>query len=260
MTETTQEKLTRLRTVLEQVKNDLIESETELADRQTGIRAFDQEYEAKIGHLESRLLQLDQAVKQYLDRIQAIRNRQAFGFEFQSVDEQFRRAWESHPEPPSLPPPPPSPATEAEMKKLYRQLARRFHPDLAEGETDRQFRTEKMTAVNDAYAARSLTELQALAQETIQDKSRPLLASAEMVTVLEKEIGRCRRRIQEIDQELRNLHNHPSVAFSLEVKLAKRSGRDLWAEMVKEIERKIGRKTAELDMLRSQFANLSRPG
>jgi hypothetical protein len=79
-----------------------------------------------------------------------------------------------------------------------------------------------------------------------------------MVKVLEDEIGRCRRRIREIDLEMQNLHNHPSVAFSLEVKLAKRKGRDVWTEMVKEVERKIGRKTAELEMLRSQFTGLAR--
>lgn len=261
--ETTQEKLARLRIALDKAKNELVEAEAELTDRQTTIKAFEQEYEARIGVLVDRLAVLEQAVNHYLERIQAMRNKRTFGFEYQSVDEQFRRAWEpsNAPPPPPPPPPPPSPATEAEIKKLYRQLARRFHPDLAADEADRIFRTEKMTAINDAYAARSLTELQALAQDMGQPHTSPLPAGqteAEMVAVLEKEITRCQRRVREIDLELQNLHNHPSVAFSLEVKLAKRRGRDLWVETITEVERKIGRKTAELDMLRSQFASLSK--
>jgi DnaJ-class molecular chaperone len=62
-------------------------------------------------------------------------------------------SWQSE-----APPKPLSPATEAKIKKLYRQLARSFHPDLASDDADRAYRTDKMTAVNDAYAARSMAE------------------------------------------------------------------------------------------------------
>jgi hypothetical protein len=46
------------------------------------------------------------------------------------------------------------------------------------------------------------------------------------------------------------------VEFSLEVKAARRQGRDLLAEMAAELESKIARKTAERDMLKAQFDQL----
>ena len=62
--------------------------------------------------------------------------------------------------------------------------------------------------------------------------------------------------MREIEQELRNLPDRPSVELSIEVKLARRQGRDLLAEMAAEYEQKIARKTVERDMLKAQFDQL----
>ena len=51
---------------------------------------------------------------------------------------------------------------EAEAKRMYKQLARRFHPDYAAGEEDREQRESMMQAVNEAYRARDLPALRAL--------------------------------------------------------------------------------------------------
>jgi hypothetical protein len=48
----------------------------------------------------------------------------------------------------------PRAAPSAELKALYRTAARRFHPDLAEDDADRERRTELMARVNAAYGAR----------------------------------------------------------------------------------------------------------
>ena len=64
--------------------------------------------------------------------------------------------WQQPRKPP--PPPPAEPvdaATEAEIKTLYRKMCRRFHPDLSQDPTEQAWRTELMTAINAAYAARA---------------------------------------------------------------------------------------------------------
>ncbi len=262
--ETTDEKLSRLRAALSRAQDDLIEAEAELADRLAEVHAFEYEFESKVGHLIDRLAALDKEVNHYLERIQQLRHERTFGAGYSSVEEQYRRAWEVPPESAAKPPPQPlPPASEAQIKSLYRRLARRFHPDLASDEADRAYRTDKMQAINDAYAARSMIELVALAEEMEHDPAgrsvvRAGQTEADMISALGNEIKRCQQRMNQIDLELRNLHNRPSVELSLEIKLARRQGRDMLAEMAAELERKIGRKTAERDMIKAQFDSLDR--
>ncbi|MGW0766001.1 hypothetical protein [Streptomyces sp. NPDC002676] len=52
-----------------------------------------------------------------------------------------------------------------EARKLYRELARKVHPDLAQEEGERQRREEFLTRVNAAYARGSEAELRELAEE-----------------------------------------------------------------------------------------------
>lgn len=51
---------------------------------------------------------------------------------------------------------------EAEAKRIYKDLARRCHPDLATSDADRRQREAMMQAVNEAYRARELAELRSL--------------------------------------------------------------------------------------------------
>jgi chromosome segregation ATPase len=255
-----QQQLSELRATLAQIHTQLIEAEADLADQLAEINAFEFEFEARVGHLMDTLETLEAEIQKYNEYIQIARNRQIFGTAHVPVENQYRRAWQAPPDwAPTPPPQPVDPVSEAEIKKLYRQLARRFHPDLAVDEADRALRTEKMTAVNNAYAARSLAELVTLDQEpdivNVQ-RIRPGQTEAQLVQALQAELTRCQRRLREIEKELRGLRFRPSVELSLEVKAAKKQGRDLLAEMVTELEHKIARKTVERDMLKAQFDQL----
>jgi curved DNA-binding protein CbpA len=195
-----------------------------------------------------------------------MRHERSFEAGYRPVEEQYRRTWQQKPGKKVRPPPKqPPPATQAQIKKLYRQLARKYHPDLAHNDADRAYRTQKMTAVNDAYKARSMVELMALAEELGKDIGVTAVSSPEteqtdsqMIQALEEELARCQRRLREIDNELNNFHNNSMVELALEVKFARREGRDVLAEMAAEVERQIARKTVERDMLKSQFTDLNR--
>ena len=105
--ETIHEKLARLRAELARVQDDLIDAETELADQMADIRAFEAEFEARVGFLMSQLAVLEGQVNDYLDRIQQRRNESVFGSQYRSADEQFRRAWQQPAKPTATPPQPP---------------------------------------------------------------------------------------------------------------------------------------------------------
>lgn len=263
--ETLDDQLTRLRTQLAQAQDELIDAEADLADQKADIQTFALEYNARIGVLLAQLATLETEVQLYLNRIQARRNQRVFGTDHVPVEEQFRRVWETH-DRVSAPRPrqPLTPANEGQLKKIYRQLARHFHPDLATNDADRVYRTEKMQAINDAYAARSLAELVALSQEI---ETGPIAwgwadgrTKEDMVRVLAQELTRCQHRLRQIDLERQSLHNHPHLDLMLRVKLAQRQGNDLLAEMTAELERKIARKTAERDMIQTQFDSLGDEG
>jgi len=253
--------LNQLRADLTDVQNQLIDAEADLADQLAEINAFEFAFEARVGHLIDKLDTLETEVQRYNERIQIARNKQVFGSAHIPVEAQYRRTWQSPRASAPTPPLQPLPsASEAEIKRLYRQLARRYHPDLAANERDHLFRTQKMTAVNDAYAARSLAELVALAADpdskinTGRDVSGQ--TEAQLVQALQGELIRCKSRLQDIEHEIKELHYRPSVDLSLEVKSARRQGRDVLAEMAAEIEKRIMKKEVELDMLKAQFDQL----
>jgi DNA repair exonuclease SbcCD ATPase subunit len=259
--ETTEQKLKRLRNTVEQVQPQLIEAEAELADRLAEVNLFEFEFEARVGHLLDKLADLEAEIERYTDLIETLRNRQVFGNAYLGVEKQYQRAWQKPSGPPPTPPAePPGPATEAEIKRLYHQLARRFHPDLAADEADRTYRTEKMAAVNAAYAARSLTELQVLADEVgsaLFNRKPPLgQTDQQLIDALEKELARCRRRLKEIEVEMIQLQRRPSVQLSLQVKLARRKGQDLLANLTAELEQRLAQKMVERDMLKVQIDQL----
>ena len=250
-----QEELSRLRAALEGAQADLIEAEAQLADEMAEVNAFEFEFEARVGHLWDKLDALETEIQGYEDRIQVMRKG------YLPVERQYQRAWQAPPiSVPTPPPQPVSPASDEQIKRLYRQLARRFHPDLTTDDAERAYRTQKMAAINDAYAARSLTELKTLAEEPdrfIQTgRARPGQTEAQMAQALQRELGRIQRRLREIKDELRSVHQRPSVHLSLEVRVARRQGRDMLGEMAAELERKIARRTIERDMLKAQFEQL----
>lgn len=261
--ESTAEKVKRLRLELDELRAQLAEAEAELNSQLEDVQAFEFRFEAHVGQLLDQLATLESEVNSYLTQIKLMRHQQSFGNSgpsFDPVEEQFKQTWQQTRETavPQPPPPPPA-ATQAQLKKIYRQLARQFHPDLAIDEADRQYRTDKMAAINDAYKAQSMVELMALAEELEAHQSRQPAApppDQEMAQALQEEIDRCRRRLRSLDNELQNLPNRSMVELALQVKLAQREGRDLLAEMARDLERKIARKSAERDMLRAQFNNL----
>lgn len=264
MSETTGAKIARLRLELKQARLDLQTAEAELAEQLADVEAFEYLFEAHVGHLVDRLAQLEAEVAEYMRRIKRMRHDRLFEDSYRPVEEQFNSTWHSSPaskgDAPKRSQAPK--ATQAEIKRLYRQLARRYHPDLARDAAENAFRTEKMRAVNDAYRAGSMVELMALADELegYVGQTAVINASsqteAQMLQALQEELSRMQKRLRHVENEITNLPNRPIVALMVEVKFGKKEGRDVLAEMALTLEQKIAKKTVERDLLKSQFDHL----
>jgi curved DNA-binding protein CbpA len=154
---------------------------------------------------------------------------------------------------PDREPEPRAPVSE-EAKRLFRQLARLIHPDLASDPQERERRTNLMVAANDAYEQGDVAALERLLEDW--------RASPEAVTGTgtAAELERTRRRIAQveasmrrIDEELAELEASAMGWLRRRVEKAAREGWDLLAHMVKELDRQISE--AQLELERRAAAN-----
>lgn len=161
------------------------------------------------------------------------------------------RFTEAAPEPAQTAPAaePLEPAAEADLKALFRALAKRFHPDLAAAPAEKARRQAVMAQVNAAYAAQDLKTLQELA--TLPELAAEAPASrAAQLAELRAESERLDGVIAGLEGELDGLADTPAVQLKLEVSLARQRGHNLLGQIAAELEAEIARLEAELAGLR----------
>jgi hypothetical protein len=254
---TKREKLIDLRQRLELARDEMIEAEADLAEQEAELVSFERVFDHRVGRLVDRLAQLDAEIEQYRHQLQLQVNFETYGSDHVPVEEQFRQTWnppQKNDENNGLQDD--NKIDEKELKRLYRKLARRYHPDLASDPVERTYRTEKMAALNEAYGARSLVEMSALAAEpTRQFAQDAQIGQTEdqMLSALQQELNQIERRIREIKFKMSNIHHRDSVELSLKAKLAQRMGRDLLGEMASDLRKRITLATAERDQLKARM-------
>jgi hypothetical protein len=247
---------------LRQAQEALAAAEAELAALQSELEQFEKQVDYLLGPLLDQLSTLDAEVQALTSQLIDLRESRVFGDRRAS----YTGPYFAHlPDPTvaeegkkSTPPfgsaaqgdavPTPS-DPQVELKALYRKLARRYHPDLARSDTERILNTEQMMVINQAYATGDLRKLRSLAgvfvQSTLPETLRPVLSQSELEQV--------QTRLRQVQAQIKHLETLPIIKLSLEAKLARRKGRSLLAEMIIDLRRKLGRKTAERDYLRSQL-------
>jgi predicted nucleic acid-binding Zn-ribbon protein len=261
---TVEEQLALLRQEIAAGETELVDKEAELADLRIELAAFQLKYEVRVGRkleeqerLEAQIERCKRQIDEYRQWGGRGRPKTKEGDRYVSVEEQYRRTWKD-PDPPGpwFPPPPMSAEAEQTLKSLYRQLCRRFHPDLTQDPKERAWRTEMMAAVNAAYEAQSLTELQALAAQPARPVSERTGTDRQRLDALRSKLRHISQRIREVEQEIYDLTHGSLMEMSLECKFAAQEGRDLLSEMSTEVERDLERRRVELDFLQAQLRQL----
>jgi hypothetical protein len=243
----------RLRAEIEVLGQELAEMELELATAQGELAGFSLRYHELIA---GRLAELDrcQAALAQMHLRQAPADdglhaaaRQAAERAAQSRREQaeFRARQEGEPAPfrPGN-----------DLKRRFRQLAQKIHPDRAGSDADRAWRTRLMSEANRAYRAGdavALEEVLALWLEGRRDDPGavppgPTFAGTPAAEALAAEAARMRARIAAIAAELDRLYGSKLYELFTAARLAERQGRDLLAEMVERLDAQIAGIRAEL--------------
>jgi hypothetical protein len=128
----------------------------------------------------------------------------------------------------------------AELKALYREVAKRVHPDLATDEADRQRRDQLMAEANAAYQRGDAEAIRRILDEyeSSPESVRGAGIGADLVRVL-RQLKQVRDRIAAIILEVANLAETEIAKLKAKADIAATEGRDLLAEMAASVQGRV---------------------
>lgn len=133
-------------------------------------------------------------------------------------------------------------APSPELKSLYRDVAKRVHPDLATDDTDRRQRERLMAEANRAYVQGDGEELQRILgeYESSPDSVRGTGVAADLVRVL-RQVKQVKDRLAQIEEETVGLGDSDIAMLQAKTEEASRQGRDLLAEMAASLQSRVSK-------------------
>ena len=135
-----------------------------------------------------------------------------------------------------------------ELKRLFREVAKRFHPDLGRDEADYGRRTKLMAEANRAYRAADAESLQAILDAEEYSCDSPELGErlgTQLVRVI-RQISRAKERVHQIELDLERLRKSELALLMADANKAQELGRDLIAELSAKV-------TAEIRVAREHY-------
>ena len=126
------------------------------------------------------------------------------------------------------------------LKKLYREVAKRIHPDLATDEEERIRRQQLMAEANQAYEEGDEERLEAILREweSSPESVKGEGHGVELVRVIRK-IAQVEERLRTIEVEIAQLKESDLYQLKTKVEKAEKVGQDLLAEMAKQLDQQI---------------------
>jgi len=236
--------LVRKREELASVRAVLAERELELIDLRAQLQSFEGLYLRQVGVLYAELDDWDARVAELeaaLEDSPAARTRAEHAR--QRADGTHEA---THGEASKVPDFKPS----AELKGLFRDAAKRIHPDFAKDDADRKRRTHFMAVVNEAYSRGDADALQRALDE-YGEASEALPGEgigAELVRII-RQIAAARKHVAAIEHELISLRASEIAKLRQDVESAEQQGRDLLAELAKGISEQVERARKEYEAM-----------
>ena len=127
-----------------------------------------------------------------------------------------------------------------ELKKLYRDLAKRVHPDLATDEADRAHRERSMSEANRAYERGDVDALRRILEEyeSSPESVKGTGVAADLVRVI-RQIRQLQKRLVQIEVEITTLCESDIAKLKAKAEQLSDQGRNLLAEMAEDVNRQI---------------------
>jgi len=251
------------------LREQLARLEQEHADQLIELREFETLYQARVGPLEARLAEAQLHIDEYKLRIELVqyRGRTLAPSQLEAeveyrLREQRRRAqasFEQAARAQQTPPPRPiDPLDELDLKAVYRELAKRSHPDLADDEADRAARSARMQTVNALYADRNVIALREVLRGLQAGAAQSSETPAQIAARLKIEYDQLAAAIQRATAEIAELNRSPLMALKIDAALGRARGRDVLGEEAAQVQAQLIEAEAQLNQLMAQFLELAR--
>jgi hypothetical protein len=219
---------------LTSVRATLAERELELADLRTQLKTFEGRYLRQVGVLyadlddwEARIAERE--VSLYDSDAAKHRAEEARKRADETHEAAYGEAYEAEEFEPS-----------ADLKSLFRDVAKRIHPDFAKDDAEQAHFTRLMARANAAYSRGDVDALQRILDdyhETSTSHQGESIA-AELIRIA-RQIQNARRDIAVIEEELSVLPTNEIAQLKVDADAAQREGRDLLAELATNLREKI---------------------
>ncbi len=256
--------LTRLENEVLALREQLARLEQEHADLRNELHDFEVLYNARVGPLEAQLAEARLHIDEYRLRIELVQWRGKSLSPIQLEAEVEHRLREQRERAEALqanaeiarsfvPPPPIDAAAGLDLKQIYRELAKRTHPDLATDEADRATRSQRMADINARYAQQDLEGLRRILRQLETQRLARDETPAQQLARLKDERLRLDAAIRHVKVEMADLNRDPLMALKLEAALARSRGRDVLAEVAQQTQAKLLEAENELRQLIAKF-------
>jgi hypothetical protein len=228
----TEAALLRRREELAAVRSALAEHELALADLRAELKTFEGRYLRQVGVLYA---ELDDWEARIAEREVEMYDSDAAR---QRAEAARRRAEETHEAAFGAAEAARAVEPTADLRSLFREVARRVHPDFARNAADHAHHTRLMARANKAYARGDADALQRILDDFHEENSTSAEdqldddenAAAELAR-LDRQIAHAQRDIAAIEEELRSLPQNEIAQLKVDAEAASLQGRDLLAEL-----------------------------
>jgi len=242
------EELAKKKLELAKLESELADRELYIATLRAELAAFERQYLKIVG---TRYAELDEINAQIAEQLARQRSDDS---QFKDAAQKARRQAEesrsaaearsSEDQSRALP--------SKELKSLYREVAKRVHPDLSTDPEDRKTRQRLMAEANRAYERGDLERLKRILEEyeSCPEAVQGEGVGAELVRVIRK-ITQVKRRLSEIEPEVQQLVCSDLAKLKAKAEEYGRQGRDLLQEMTQQVESQIAAARGRLSIVSS---------
>jgi hypothetical protein len=243
-----EEEILRKREELTAIRATLAERELELVDFKAQLAAFEGRYLRQVGVLYAELDEWNARISELRARLNPSATANARAEEAreqarQTYEEAHGKASESRDFKPS-----------PELRSLYREAAKRIHPDFSKDASDLERRTRFMAEANRAYEAGDAEALRRILDEFHEgaDAVEGEGIAAELIRII-GQISQVRERIAAIERELESLVTSEIGQLKRDAEEAEQKGNDLLAELAASMQGRIKSAEGEYKILFREF-------
>jgi len=246
------------------LREQLARLEQEHADLRLELNEFELLYNARVGPIEAQLVKTQLHIDEYKLRIELLqwRGKSLSPIQLEAEVEHRLRAERERAEAihasadfarSFVPPSPIDPAADLDLKQIYRELAKRTHPDLAADEADRAIRSQRMVDVNALYAKQDLEGLRRILRQLETRRLAQDETSEQRLARLKDERLRLDAAIRHVKVEIADSNRDPLMVLKLEAALGRSRGRNVLAEVAQQTQAKLLEAELELQGLIMKF-------